>query len=73
MRFPIFVFLVFLASVETAHAHWGHLGELAGHAHWIGIGAVVVAGALAGIVGLLSEDDKEDADEETETPEREPV
>jgi hypothetical protein len=30
-----------------AHAHVGHVGELAGHAHWIGVGAAIAAGAIA--------------------------
>ena len=49
--------LVFLFT-GNAHAHLGHLGELAGHAHWIGVGAVVVAGTLAAV--LASSKDTED-------------
>lgn len=62
-----------------AYAHLGHVGELAGHAHWVGIGAVVVAGALAGIIGKFTENDAEqetgeqDSEEEMELGEEAPV
>ena len=54
--------ILFLTSAGVSNAHVGHLGEVAGHAHWIGLGAVVVAGAIAVAVGKLS-DKKGDADE----------
>lgn len=53
-----FMFSVFLVS-HPALAHLGHVGEVAGHAHWIGLGAVIVAGALAAAIGKLSEKDGE--------------
>ena len=37
MRF--FVILFFLVPLP-AFAHWGHLPELAGHSHWIGMAGV---------------------------------
>jgi len=52
---------VYMVLISPSHAHFGHLGDLAGHSHWIGLGAVVVAGALAGLVGKLS--DNKDTDE----------
>ena len=30
-----------------AFAHWGHLPELAGHSHWIGMAAAAAAAAAA--------------------------
>ncbi|MEM9278396.1 MAG: DUF6732 family protein [Pseudomonadota bacterium] len=72
MRFSILSVFFFLSFVNTGHAHWGHVGDLAGHAHWIGIGAVVVAGALAGLVGILNkEDDDAQAEDEAEAPDGE--
>ncbi len=50
-------------STSYAHAHLGHLGELAGHAHWVGVGAIIVAGAIVAV--LASNKDTED-DAETE-------
>lgn len=48
-----------------AFAHMGHVGELAGHAHWVGLGAVLVAGALAAAIGKLKDSDvEEEVDEE---------
>lgn len=51
---------VFLPS--TAFAHGGHLGELAGHSHWIGVAAVAGAVLVAGLVALKGRK-KEDAEE----------
>lgn len=47
-----FVFgLVAVLPVGTAQAHWGHLGELAGHAHVAGIALGGLAVALgAGLI-----------------------
>ena len=44
MRF--FVILFFLVPLP-AFAHWGHLPELAGHSHWIGMAAAAAAAAAA--------------------------
>jgi hypothetical protein len=41
-----------VAGATVAHAHGGHLGEVAGHAHWIGIAAVAAAAALAAGIAL---------------------
>ena len=35
-----------------AHAHWGHVGELAGHGHLIAIGAAAAAAAIAAALAL---------------------
>ncbi|MEO0329921.1 MAG: DUF6732 family protein [Pseudomonadota bacterium] len=55
--------LIFLNSSLTANAHVGHLGELAGHAHWVGAGAVIVAGAIAAWLGTRKKDDQEISEE----------
>ncbi len=47
----------------SAHAHLGHLGELAGHSHWIGVGAVAAAAAIA---VLVARPRKEGSTEEAE-------
>ncbi|MFD1695605.1 DUF6732 family protein [Roseibium aestuarii] len=36
----------------AAHAHLGHLGEVAGHSHWAGVAALAGAVVLAGL-GVL--------------------
>ena len=57
---------VFLIA-STAQAHIGHLGELAGHSHWIGLAAGLGAAAIAGAIGLISDkDDEAEADESAE-------
>lgn len=56
-----------------AHAHAGHWGTLAGHDHWIALGALGLAG-LAGAIAIVKgrgrrdEDDAamDDADAEAE-------
>lgn len=50
MRLPVSI-LLFLTMHGSAHAHWGHLGEVGGHAHWIALGAGVTAAALAAWLG----------------------
>ncbi|WP_029057650.1 DUF6732 family protein [Stappia stellulata] len=53
---PVFASGVVLAQLvagtTAAAAHGGHVGELAGHAHWVGIAAVAAAAALAAGVAL---------------------
>lgn len=48
----------------TAQAHWGHLGELAGHGHWIAAGlAAAAAVAVAGLAITRPRKECEAADE----------
>ena len=56
------VLAAFIFSSGTAHAHAGHVGELAGHAHWVGLAAVLGAAALAALVAKAGK--KKPADEE---------
>lgn len=59
---PIFVLGVasFFAPA-TAHAHLGHVGELAGHSHWLGLGALAAAAAA---LALLPKKKKAEAQED---------
>ena len=52
---------------SIAHAHAGHLGELAGHAHWAGAAALAGAALVAGIVALKDRKKKD----RTQEPEAE--
>ena len=64
------LFLSLIALPETASAHWGHLGELAGHGHWVAVGAGFSAAVLAALLGkkkLKEESDETDAEGEPET------
>lgn len=49
MRLKLLAFSLstFVWFPKLAHAHWGHVGEVAGHGHIIGIGALAAAAALA--------------------------
>ncbi len=73
LRTLITMSTVFLTS--PVYAHLGHVGEIAGHAHWVGLGAVVVAGALAAAIGKLTQkdSDEEENEEELELGEEAPV
>ena len=55
-----------LSFSTPALAHLGHVGEAAGHAHWIGLGAIIVAGGLAAAVGKLTNKDNKDNEDELE-------
>ncbi|MEX3009932.1 DUF6732 family protein [Hoeflea sp. TYP-13] len=65
------VLTAFLCSASAAHAHGGHVGELAGHAHWVGIAATLGAAALAALAAKAGKrkdkaDDEQSADAESE-------
>jgi hypothetical protein len=65
--------LAFLSIVMTtpASAHAGHVADLAGHAHWLGLGAALGAAALAGLLAGKGKDApkaEEDAPESEECP-----
>ena len=58
--------LLILISTPAA-AHPGHFAELAGHSHWIALGALAAAGLLAGwLAGKSDETEAEDADSDDE-------
>ena len=48
------------AMMSSALAHWGHVGELAGHGHWIALGAAAAAAALA--VWLHNQENEEEGE-----------
>jgi len=37
---------------SSAFAHGGHIGELAGHSHWVGVAALAGAALVAGVIAL---------------------
>lgn len=66
MRIFFYFLFVFAVTVEPARAHFGHLGELAGHGHWVAAGVLVAGGlAAAWLAGLKDRDEEEDVAEET--------
>ena len=53
-----------LALSSNVLAHAGHIGELAGHAHWVGVAAVAGAALIAGLVATKGK--KKEEGEETD-------
>jgi len=53
--------VLYFCAANSAFSHVGHVGELAGHAHWIGVGAIAVAAALAALLAKARQ--KNSADE----------
>ena len=53
-----------ILAPASARAHWGHLGEIAGHGHWIAAGlAAAAAMAVAGLPITRPHEESEAADE----------
>lgn len=70
MRFVLT--LIFTTLGMPALAHVGHLGEVAGHSHWIALGAIILAGAVAAW-GAKGRKDKDAEPEEEIEGEEEPA
>lgn len=51
-----------ILAPASALAHWGHLGELAGHGHWIAAG-LAAAAAVAGLAITRPRKESESTDE----------
>ena len=55
-------------------AHIGHLGEVAGHGHWIALGGIAIAGGIALLGGRKKPAEDNDAEEASEEdPEEAPA
>lgn len=54
---------------HSALAHIGHLGEVAGHGHWIALGGIAIAGAIA-LMGARKKG-KDDPEVETSSDDEE--
>jgi uncharacterized membrane protein len=68
------VMVVVLGSGPAA-AHWGHIADLGGHAHWAGLALGASAAALAaGLVAVgRAKDEDEDAEVNPDAGEAEPT
>jgi len=67
MRF--FACITIFIWATPSFAHLGHLGEIAGHSHWIGLGAIALAGLLAAAKGKSEEEDADEPELVEETAE----
>lgn len=65
-----------LLLTTPALAHTWHVGELAGHSHWVAIGATIAAATLGAIIAKAAkptsehqtDDDPEDVDSAASEP-----
>lgn len=48
---------------SIAHAHAGHLGDLAGHAHWAGAAALAGAALVGGLIAIKDRKKKQAPEE----------
>ncbi|WP_419911285.1 DUF6732 family protein [Hoeflea sp.] len=69
MKRTFFVIATFVLSTGAVHAHMGHAGELAGHAHWVGLAAVLGAAAVAALAVKISKQKKDEEEEQSEPAE----
>lgn len=63
MTRSVFFLMALVCFVPAARAHMGHVGELAGHAHWVGVAAVLGAAALAALVAKAGQKAEQDSDD----------
>lgn len=67
MRFALTILIAM--SAGPAMAHIGHLGEVAGHGHWLGaaaLGAAIALGLWQGLKGKAQAQGEDDADDATD-------
>jgi chromate transport protein ChrA len=57
----------FLLIASPAYAHFGHVGELAGHSHWIGLAAAAAAAVIATAVTVQGKKDKAAKEDKADT------
>ncbi len=60
------ILLALLTLPMPALAHIGHIGEVAGHGHWIALGGIAIAGAIALWGGRKKSNDDTEIDDEIE-------
>lgn len=69
MKHPVIPCL-FVSLPGAALAHPGHIAEVAGHGHWIGLAAAGLAVGVAIWAGLKTRGDKSDEETEEEAEEQ---
>jgi len=62
--------LTLTLTAGPALAHIGHLGEVAGHGHWIALGGIAIAGAIA-LLGNRKKPNEDKAESDAPDPEEE--
>jgi hypothetical protein len=71
MRVTLTILILLYPGIALAHV--GHIGELAGHGHWIALGALGLAvGVVAIAKGRSKRSDAEAETEEASEPDAEP-
>jgi hypothetical protein len=62
----IFFAIAVIAAPGAAFAHVGHVGEVAGHDHWIAIAAVGIAAAVWAAGKLKGRSEESEQDEQAD-------
>ena len=63
MRYFFSLLLLAGFAPQLANAHFGHLGALAGHSHWVaGVAVAVAAAVLWGRIKAKANQDDDDAE-----------
>ena len=65
------IMAIALLNPAVAMAHWGHLGELAGHGHLVAAGLAAAAVAAVGLAVARPQDDAASAAEDSEAEDTE--
>ncbi len=68
MRTLVLSLIFAVSGASSALAHGGHVGDLAGHSHWVGWAAAAAAGAVAAWTikrGKKAKDDSSETEDET--------
>lgn len=55
--------LIFATIATPSLAHIGHIGEVAGHGHWIALGGIAIAAGIA-LLGARKKKDGEQVEED---------
>lgn len=63
MKIFAYAIFAFAGSAVPASAHLGHVGELAGHGHWIALGALGLAAGLAAAAAFLDRKKRREPDD----------
>ena len=60
------IVVVTMGGIPAAQAHWGHLGEVAGHGHLVGVALGVAAAVMAAALLTTGRDEADNEDDDAD-------